>query len=139
MDEKKSFQILEQLRQEELSRFGNNKIIAEVKRDNIFYDMMQLYRKRRTVTNTIAVTFVGEEAVGEGVSKDAYSAFFESWYKTMDGEQEKIPSNTNFDDEDLEIIGKIIQTCHSSGLGRISGLRGFFHETFRLDLLKIVI
>ena len=25
------------------------------------------------------------------------------------------------------------------GLGRISGLRGFFHETFRLDLLKIVI
>ena len=60
------------------------------------------------VTNTIAVTFVGEEAVGEGVSKDAYSAFFESWYKTMDGEQEKIPSNTNFDDEDLEIIGKII-------------------------------
>ena len=31
------------------------------------------------------------------------------------------------------------QTCHSSGLGRISGLRGFFHETFRLDLLKIVV
>ena len=76
---------------------------VEVKRDNIFHDILMIYKKRTTVSCKVAITFYQKQAFGDGVS-----AFFKTWYKEMDGEHEKVPSKTNMDDDDLEISGKII-------------------------------
>ena len=43
----------------------------------------------------------------KGVTKDAYSSFYEKVYEQFDGEFVKIPS-LSMDEEDLLLIGKII-------------------------------
>ena len=44
------------------------------------------------LANQIVIHFTNENAVGDGVSRDAFSAFFESFYEKMDKYFEKIPT-----------------------------------------------
>lgn len=63
--------------------------------------------KRSISNNRLLITFQDKLSVGDGVCKDAYAGFFEAVYEKFEGHFEKIPSS-NVDDDELEIIGKII-------------------------------
>ena len=69
--------------------------------------MINLCKKRGTLSQTMQIRFISEEAKGDGVTSDAYSAFYVELYNKFHGEREKIPNVMNFP-EDLETIGKII-------------------------------
>ena len=69
--------------------------------------MLESYKKRSTLLGRVKVEFYGEDAVGDGVTRDAYSEFFEALYSKMDGYVEKVPSS-QLKEEELELIGKII-------------------------------
>ena len=51
--------------------------------------------------------FDNEEASDDGVTRDAFSAFFASVYSKMDGSSERVP-RTIVDDDDLVAVGKAI-------------------------------
>ena len=96
-----------QKRKEQEREKITKEVIFEVNRNNIYNDMIALYRKRNIMLNCVKLTFKDENAIGDGVSRDAYSEFFQAVYQKMEGEFVKIPAN-RLDDDDLEIIGKII-------------------------------
>ena len=51
-------------------------IYASVSRENIYHDMINLYKKRNTATHQLQLSFDNEEASDDGVTRDAFSAFF---------------------------------------------------------------
>ena len=55
----------------------------------------------------LKLSFVGENAVGEGVLRDAYSTFFKKLFEMWEGNSEFIPGLAT-DSEFLKCIGKII-------------------------------
>ena len=55
------------------------------------------------MSHLLKLSFKEEDAVVDGVSLDAYSAFYESLYTKMDGSFEKLPSS-NLDEEEGKII-----------------------------------
>ena len=89
----------------ELVSHGKNSVL--VKRDNIYEDMISLYKRRGISNKDIQILFVNEDAVGDGVTRDAFASFFQELYDRFDGENEKIPP-IDMDEENLETIGKII-------------------------------
>ena len=80
---------------------------AVISRENVYRDMINLYKKRNIVNHKLQLSFENEEAYGDGVNRDAFSCFFSSIYTKMDGSTERVP-RSNFDEEDLVITGKII-------------------------------
>lgn len=102
----------------------NNIIInVEVSKDNVYKDLLKTYKKRIVTPNKLHVAFKGENAVGDGVARDAYSTFFSKVYMEMDGCYEKMPF-PNYDKVNLEIIGKVIAEAFIR------------HNLFRLELSK---
>ena len=83
------------MRNREYDRLSQSVTTIEVSRENIYADMIN------------HIHFTDENAVGDGVSRDAFSAFFESLYGKMDGYFEKIPT-AKISEDQLEIVGKII-------------------------------
>ena len=73
--------------------------------------MINRFTKRNVLANQVVIHFTDENAVGDGVSHNAFSAFFESLYGKMDGYFEKIPT-AKIPEDDLEIVGKIIHHGH---------------------------
>ena len=68
-------------------------------------------------------TFEEEDAAGDGVCRDAFSAFYQKMYSKFDGGFCKVPSRFD-EEEELEIIGKIIHA-------------GFIqYDTFPVQLCK---
>ena len=55
----------------------------------------------------VFTSFKDENAVGDWVSRDAYSAFFESVYSKMEGHFEKFPS-TCLEEDELNILGRVM-------------------------------
>ena len=55
----------------------------------------------------LQLSFDNEEASGDGVTRDAFSAFFVSFYSKMDGSNERV-SCTFDDDDDLVVVRKAI-------------------------------
>ena len=68
--------------------------------------MINLYKKRNTINHLLQLPFDNKEASGDGVTRDAFSAFFASFYLKMDGSNERV-SCTFVDDDDL-VVGKTI-------------------------------
>ena len=86
----------------------NNTVINyEFSRESVYQDLLKIYKKRNVTSHKRHITFKGEDAVGDGVVIDAYSAFCLGVYTRMDGCYKKILS-PNFDETDLEIIRKVI-------------------------------
>ena len=81
--------------------------IITVRRDNIFDELVNAYKKRDVYNRRVKILFHNEDAVGDGVTRDAYVSFFHQVYGIMEGENEKLPSILT-NDEILEIVGKII-------------------------------
>ena len=69
--------------------------------------MINLYKKRNTTTHQLQLSFDNDEVSGNGVTRDAFSAFFASVYSKMDGSNERVP-RTIVDDDDLVAVGKAI-------------------------------
>ena len=69
--------------------------------------MINLYKKRNTATQQLQQSFNSEEASDDGVTRDAFSAFFASVYSKMDGSNERVPSSI-IDDDNLVVVGKAI-------------------------------
>ena len=102
------FSELQKLREAEREKLDHDQSLnCTVSRENIFIDMMNLFRKRTTLLKIISISFDGEDAVGDGVTTDAFTTFFEALYRLMDGNNQKVPS-IRLTDEELLIIGKII-------------------------------
>jgi len=97
---------ISKIREKEAEKF-TNEVVVNVRSDNIYEDMLKAYRKRNVLKNKITISFIGENANGDGVSRDAFSAFFEAVYKRMEGCYEKVPSS-DYDEEELEVLGQII-------------------------------
>ncbi|XP_066913460.1 uncharacterized protein [Clytia hemisphaerica] len=99
---------LESLRKTERERLIDNGTNFEfVSRENIYNDMLKLYRKRGITTKNVVIEFNDESGEGDGVSRDVFAAFFAELYTKMDGDNEKIPT-IDMDETDLEVIGKVI-------------------------------
>ena len=98
--------LLESLRQREESKLHPEVLDFEITRGNTYSEMIKIYQQRRVLTHRIALRFKGESGVGDGITRDGYSAFFEELYTKMDGYDEKVFLNE--DEDESEIIGKII-------------------------------
>ena len=70
------------LQQERIQEYEKLKLLiyATLSRENIYYDMINLYKKRNTANHQLHLSFDNEEASGDGVTRDAFSAFFASVY-----------------------------------------------------------
>ena len=102
-----AYHLLQDKREIEAAKLNNTVINDEFSRDSVYEDLLKIYKKRNVTSHKRHITFKGEDAVGDGVARDAYSAFCSGVYTRMDGCYEKIPS-PNFDETDLEIIQKVI-------------------------------
>ena len=102
-----NYELLQELRTVEVEHFNSNFVSAVVSRDNIYEDMIALFTKRNMCKHQVVLSFSDEEAVGDGITLDAFSAFFSSLYEKMEGEFQCVPSH-NFDEDELRTIGKII-------------------------------
>ena len=91
-----SFQIIESLRQSEFEKLKFGVSESYLSRSDIYNEMINLYKKRGTLSQKMQIRFIGEEAEGDGVTRDAYSAFYAELYNKFDGKREKIPNVMNF-------------------------------------------
>ena len=82
----KQFEILQALRLEEFKRMNSFTVSTEVSRDNIYNDLINCFKKRSNLSHLFMVTFEGEHEAGDGVCRDAFSAFYQKIYSKFDGE-----------------------------------------------------
>lgn len=82
-------------------------ISVTVSRETVYPDMIALFSKRNVSTHKLSICFQGESAVGDGVTRDAFSEFFVKLQRKMDGCAEKVPT-TDMDEEELNVVGSII-------------------------------
>ena len=81
-------------------------ITGTVNRDEIYKSLISFYTKANADQyQTLVLTLENEDAVGEGVAKDAISNFFEQFTQKWEGSREVFP---NVMERECEIIGKII-------------------------------
>lgn len=97
---------LEKLKNLEAEKY-TNEVKLTVSRENVYSDLIGYYSKRHTVNSKVSIYFEGEDGCGDGVSKDAFSEFFVSMYRKMEGCTQKVPM-VNYEEAELEIVGKII-------------------------------
>jgi len=136
------FEKLDDLRQIEKSRLNITPLLYSVKRDNIYEDMISLYKKRGTISHITQLEFESEPAVGDGVTKDCYTAFFDKFYEKLEGTVEKVPVDDIINDEELELIGSIIHHAFIQynifplQLSKASLKKVLFDSTKKEDLMK---
>ena len=98
---------MENLSHIEASKLSPRVIDVEVNREDIYKTMITFYKRRHIATSKIRLSFADEDAGGDGVARDAYSAFFEEVLGRWEGTCSKVP-NSQTDHEELNLIGKII-------------------------------
>ena len=64
------------MRNREYDRLSQSVTTIEVSRENIYADMINRFTKRNVLANQVVIHFTDENAVGDGVSRDSFSAFF---------------------------------------------------------------
>ena len=125
------FEKLSRLKNEEWNKLEDDEEFI-VSRENIFQDMINIYRNRSITKLKIHILFYDETASGNGVTRDAISLFYNTLYSMFEGANEKVPL-PNIETEELEIVGKLIthaflihgifpvQICKSSLLNVLYG------------------
>ena len=104
-----AFDSLKVCKEEALSTLKGT-VHCSVSRETIYQDIISIYRKRTNANQRVELTFNGEDAVGDGVTRDGYSAFFKCVYDKFEGCNERVPL-TAMDTDELEIIGKVIHSA----------------------------
>lgn len=82
-----------------------------VSRENVFEDLMKLFRKRRDIMgHRIKVQFENEAADGDGVAREAYSLYMNQLlFKCFEGNSQFVPLiHPEFGEEEFTIVGKIL-------------------------------
>lgn len=85
---------------------------VELNRENSYEEMLKFYEKGGTASRKVRISFKDELGVGDGVTRDAYAEFFESFYGKLEGESERVVTNTMGDDE-LSCVGKVISHAYN--------------------------
>ena len=70
------YRLLQDKREIEAAKLSNVVINVEVSRDSVYEDLLKIYKKRNVTSHKLHITFKGVDTVGDGVARDAYSAFF---------------------------------------------------------------
>ena len=70
-----AYRLLQDQSEIEAAKLNNIVINAEVSRDSVYEDLLNIYKKRNVTSHKLHITFKGEDATGDGVARDAYSAF----------------------------------------------------------------
>ena len=70
-----AYRLLQDQSEIEAAKLNNIVINAEVSRDSVYEDLLNIYKKRNVTSHKRHITFKGEDVVGDGVARDAYSAF----------------------------------------------------------------
>jgi len=121
------------IRLEYKEKLMKNTNTISVSQENIFDDLIKAYKKRGVSSKELRITFIDEDAVGDGVTRDAYASFFNALYAKFEEEKEKIPP-LDMDEETLILIGKIIthafiqygqfphKICHAAILHHLYGI-----------------
>ena len=104
------YQALQLLRLEAVQLGNSDDQHVQICRDSIYKDMLSYFSsdsfdpKRKVI-----IDFKDEDAVGDGVSRDGFTLFFQKMYAKFEGCYEKVPMPALESDE-LIAIGKIIST-----------------------------
>ena len=96
---------------EELQPPDHQKTRIRLHRINIQQEMIAIFKAPEIIQTKIAVQFVDEAgADAAGVSREAYSAFWESYFQTSaDGEEFRVPSlNPEYGLQEWQAIGRIL-------------------------------
>ena len=102
-----SFIALDKIRITEREKLNSTVLSFEVSRPDIYDDMLNIYKKRGTISHVTSFNFKKEDAYGDGVTRDCYAEFFQRFVEKMEGNEEKVPA-PDIDDDELEVIGRII-------------------------------
>ena len=106
--EEEPYKDLMNLRKEAFNKLKDGSITGIVNRDNIFHFLLEFYSTTDADEyKEICLTFENENAVGDGVAKDAFSQLFDHIAQTWEGCNALVPSLT-LDQQQLVLLGKII-------------------------------
>ena len=86
----------------------DDEVRGTVDRENIYDSLLEFYAKEKPhLYQKVTLSYLGEDAVGDGVVKDAFSQFFDDLGKRWEGCGEVVPSMNHYSDN-FDLIGKII-------------------------------
>ena len=97
------------LQQERIQEYKKLKplIYATVSTENIYHDMINLYKKRNTIITSCNCHSIMKKQVVMGLLEMPFQFFFVSFYSKMDGSHERVLC-TFVDDDDLVVVRKAI-------------------------------
>ena len=78
-----------------------------VDRHNVFNDLMKIYEDERVISRCILVNFKGEDAYGEGVTRDVFSKFFKFVFRFKSAGISSCVPNFLSEEESVK-LGKIL-------------------------------
>lgn len=126
----------------EYSKNYNGETEVIIDRQNIYSDFIELYSSAKNIENTsVSFQFKDEDAVGDGITRDAFSCFFQAVYAKFDGENEVVPRQL-LEDSELIVIGKVItnafitQDVFPLKICRCSLLHCLFENATKEELIK---
>ena len=95
------------LQEKEKLKLDYNIAPFTVDRHNVFNDLMKIYEDERVTSRCISVNFKGEDAYGEGVTRDVFSEFFKFVFRFKSaGISSCVPSSLS--EEESVKFGKIL-------------------------------
>ena len=96
------------LRKQAFDALREDEVRGIVDRENIYDSLLQFYSKEKAyLYQYVILSHDGENAVGDGVVKDAFSQFFNELGTRWEGCREVVPS-MSYQSENLDLIGRII-------------------------------
>ena len=98
-----------QEKREEALRALNGIVHVIVNKENIVQDLISIYKDPGILEKNVVVGIEGAEASGDGVLREVYSLFWDSFLSQSDGDSEhSIPILPNLNQEDYVSIGRIL-------------------------------
>ena len=103
-----SYKKIEEKRMEALKILKGNVSIL-VNKENIVQDLLSIYKDPSILEKNVSAFIEGTDATGDGVIREVYSLFWDTFLSQSDGDIEHtIPIVPSLDQEDYVSIGRII-------------------------------
>ena len=98
-----------QEKREEVPRGLNGNVHVSVNKENIVQDLISIYKDSTILEKNVVVGIGGAEASGDGVLREVYSLFWDSFLSQSDGDSEhSIPILPNLNQDDYVSVGRIL-------------------------------